>query len=164
MGEYRNDRSRSDAVMSDVRWVLKIACGWDTEVASDYLDKEQATDLIADGRWRVAVRSRGYDKYFSKYGRQFTLRSRRSNGTGTELSKILKGFGDYLLYGFLQGYEHRYFYLINLAEFAKAIGAVGNDAFSVERSNGDGTFFRAYSVDNFKVSGFPNVIRYEGAC
>jgi len=167
MADYARDRARSDKVMPDARWVLKIACGWETEVASDRLDKEEATDLIANGIWRVAVRARSYGKFFVEYGHEFTIRSLRKNKQPTELAKILDGHGDWLLYGFLEGSEHRYFRIINLMAFRCGIAEHGVDAFSDgdrpnPKDNGE-TFFRAFDVYEFRNRGI-RVCFMEGAC
>ncbi len=159
---YEFSRSRADKVLPDVKWVLKQACGWNIEVASEYLDIKEATDVVAG--WRhIAVRSRSYKKYFDDYGREFTIRSRRDTGSETELAKINKGFGDYLLYGFLEDREHRWFTIIDLGCFRRATSKFGHDIFSDEMSNNDGTFFRAYRIIDFERRRFPIWLRY-GAC
>lgn len=64
-------------------------------------DRRHNTDLIVLrlDAIRVACRIRDV-KYLSQYGDEFTIRSRRPNGTETELAKILAGWGDYIFYGF----------------------------------------------------------------
>jgi hypothetical protein len=163
--QYHIDRERSDKVLADARWVIERAIGWNTHLAVDHLDNHEATDVLADCGWQIAIRSRSYGKYFEKYGNEFTLRSCRGNGMETELSKIRRGFGDYLFYGFAQGFEHRYFNIIDLAVFRKAVAQLGADAFSNgEIPNTDGeTFFRAFDVRLFKAAGFP-IVHIEGAC
>ncbi len=59
------------------------------------------TDLIVlkMNSVRIACRVRRY-KYLDSYSDQFTIRSGRPNGTKTELTKIIEGWGDFLFYGF----------------------------------------------------------------
>ena len=153
--------------LPDVVWILKTACNWTTEPASEQLDLEQATDLIANGCWHVAVRSRDYEKCLAAgWLDQFTVRSRHKNGAPTELEKIMKGYADWLFYGFFQGLEHRYFYIINLMAFREAVRLLGIKPFSdgKENVNTDGkTFFRAFDVRRFHEHGFPICFK-EGAC
>lgn len=68
------------------------------QTASDILDQKKATDLVIHGR-HVAVRLRKAAD-LEKWGHQVTLRSGRMSGTETELSKVIRGYGDWLFYGF----------------------------------------------------------------
>src|SRR5205807_5254643 len=75
------------------------------------IDTKQATDFIVvrvEGGERngqpvsaIASRVRRPGFFYDRrgYGLQFTIRSWRNNGAETELSKIDKGFGDWLFYG-----------------------------------------------------------------
>ena len=69
--------------------------------ASAFEDQQHNTDLIVLhlGAVRVACRVRRHH-YLSKYGDEFTIRTDRTSGAKTELSKLIEGFGDYFLYGF----------------------------------------------------------------
>lgn len=165
MGDYQADRWRSDQALPDAIWCLKTALCCDMLPAVEHLDTNEATDMLAESGWQIAIRSRSYGKYFKKFGNQFTLRARRLNGTETELSKIRRGFGDFLFYGFAEGVEHRYFYIIDLNVFRRALSQLGVDAFSNgEIPNTDGeTFFRAFDIRLFTAAGFP-IVHKEGAC
>jgi hypothetical protein len=163
MAEYQKDRRRSDAVLEDVRWVLSKACRWTTRIASDHLDIEQATDLIANKSLHVAVRSRSFDKYFEDYGEEFTVRSRRDSKAETELSKIRRGFGDYLFYGFCEGKQHRFWRIIDLSILRQSLRRLGPDAFGKEFTNNDGTYFYAFDVRLFEAMGIPIQFKW-GAC
>src|SRR5439155_22782776 len=76
-------------------------------------DQCRNTDLVVlkmDGL-RIACRMRRENAYLHRdrsgnyeYRGQFTIRCGRPNGTKTELSKIIEGWGDYFFYGF--GGEH----------------------------------------------------------
>jgi hypothetical protein len=66
------------------------------EVANSEQDMKQATDFVMNVRGgKVAVRIRR--DVASSY-RDLTIRSRRPNGTETELQKIKNGFADFYLY------------------------------------------------------------------
>jgi hypothetical protein len=163
MAQYLIDRRRANAVLSDVQWVLERACQWQTKLATEHLDIERATDLVTSTCLHIAVRSRSYQLYFHRFADEFTIRSRRESGTETELSKIRRGFGDYLLYGFCEGFEHRFFKIIDLTVLRGALDRLGPDAFGVQRSNADGTFFYAFNERNFLSLGLPILFKW-GAC
>lgn len=63
-------------------------------------DMQRNTDLIVLklDAVRIACRVRRA-KYAISYGDEFTIRQRRSTGV-SELSKLLAGWGDYMIYGF----------------------------------------------------------------
>ena len=81
-----------------------------TRILADHLivqstitqDRREATDLVilqCDG-FRIACRVRRH-KRRARYGHQFTIRTDRPSGARTELQKVLAGWGDYLIYGFV---------------------------------------------------------------
>ncbi|MGH9381088.1 MAG: hypothetical protein ACRD2Z_10815, partial [Thermoanaerobaculia bacterium] len=117
-------------------------------------DAQRATDLIVLklDAIRVACRIRS-SAYLRRYGGEFTLRSSRPNGVETELSKILAGWGDYLLYGFaaeagpslaawLLGDLHEFRRWHNRALYRMARG----EAPGIHKQNADRTCLRAYRV------------------
>jgi hypothetical protein len=53
---------------------------------------------------RVACRIRRY-KHLRWYGGQFTIRASRPSGIETELQKVIRGWGDYIFYGFADSTE-----------------------------------------------------------
>jgi hypothetical protein len=63
-------------------------------------DRERATDLLVLRleAVRVACRVRRNDQL--RYAHEFTIRRSRSSGSQTELRKVLRGYGDYMIYGF----------------------------------------------------------------
>jgi hypothetical protein len=66
-------------------------------------DTKRNTDLLVlEARTtRVACRIRRHEYLDQKnYRNEFTLRAKRPNGVETELQKVLRGFGDYIFYGF----------------------------------------------------------------
>lgn len=65
-------------------------------------DQTRNTDMIVLklDPVRVACRVRKWN-YFERFGDQFTIRSERpQSGVKTELSKVIEGWGDYILYAF----------------------------------------------------------------
>ena len=64
-------------------------------------DQEHNTDLMVlkMDAVRVACRVRR-NQYIDRYGDEFTIRAGRPNGSKTELTKIVEGWGDYFFYGF----------------------------------------------------------------
>jgi hypothetical protein len=147
---YEEDRRRADMVSRDVQLVLRTECGWVTMAASEQLDQHRATDLVTSLGLHIAVRCRSYQGYFEKYGTEFTIRSRRETGAKTELAKIMEGFGDFMHYGFVAGFNHKYFRIIDLDKLRAALGATDLDDVSVELPNRDGeTYFRAFDLNRF---------------
>ena len=88
--------------------------------ANERLDQEENTDLIVlDASAKtVACRVRRYE-YLERYGEEFTVRSRRDSGAQTELSKIIAGWGDYLVYAFADADERALvcWHVVNLNGF-----------------------------------------------
>ncbi len=127
----------------------------------------EATDLVANGIWQVAVRSRFDARCVDSWSDQFTVRSRHKNGAETELAKIMNGFADWMFYGYVEGEEHRQFRILNLMAFREAIRDRGIEPFIVgpEILNKDGkTYFYAFDVRCFyKPIRYPVVFK-EGAC
>jgi len=71
-------------------------------VASQHLDWHEATDVVfkVRSRGRVAMRLRDYDRYFNKYGNEFTVRY-SSEEHRSEFHKIVAGgYAHWMVYGF----------------------------------------------------------------
>ena len=173
--DYTHDRKRSDHLLSDAIRIIKEVYSWDLAVANDYLDQREATDVIGDVNIHIAIRSRS-DAAFKKWPYDFTVRSRRIRrdgtfGNETELSKIMRGFGNLLFYGFWDQSrcKHQYFRMIDLSVVRLAITKLGVDVFSIEKANTnaygypDGTFFRAFDIRLFQANGF-DVVDSCGLC
>jgi len=117
-------------------------------------DAERATDLVVLrlDAVRIACRVRRHE-YLNSYGHEFTIRSKRETGAQTELAKVLSGWARYMIYGFgSEGdagpFMDRWvlgdlnvFRLWFQRETARVGRAPGN-----ELPNGDGTWFRAFSL------------------
>lgn len=134
---------------------MKLICGYYLmgEASADE-DTQRNTDLswivLKLEPMRIACRVRRHDQ-FARYGRQFTIRSRRSSGVPTELDKVISGWGDYIFYGFAAAEEQRImsWTLGDLGEFRSwrldCLRRSGEEP-GEERANGDGTWFRAYRL------------------
>jgi len=75
-------------------------------------DVKRNTDLIvlsvkdATKITRFACRIRRHSYYHNwRYRQEVTLRAARNSGTTTELAKVLSGWGDYMIYGFVNKKE-----------------------------------------------------------
>lgn len=82
--------------------VVRIVANYLIAEAPFEEDARHNTDLLVlkAETTRVACRLRRFDQ-LSSYGDQFTLRASRPNGCDTELTKVLRGWGDYIFYGFV---------------------------------------------------------------
>jgi hypothetical protein len=85
-------------------------------------DAQHNTDLIVLtlAPVRIACRVRKAS-YVARYRNEFTIRAGRPSGTKTELTKIVEGWGDYLLYGFGDDATHlmSHWTLISLVAFRR---------------------------------------------
>jgi hypothetical protein len=129
-------------------------------------DRERATDLIVLrlDAVRIACRVRRHE--YVGYADEFTLRSGRPSGKKTELRKIVAGWGDYLLYGFAAADECRLaqWCLGDLSVFREWRAdkqARTHREPGTERTNADGTRFRAYRLAELPA-GF--VVARRGTC
>lgn len=82
--------------------VKRILGGVFFSVAPKEADQKFNTDLlvIQAGAQSIACRLRRGEYYLDKYPFDVTFRSSRPSGAETELSKMLRGFGDFMFYGF----------------------------------------------------------------
>lgn len=149
---YQYDREWSDKFIPEIK---RLVGPYLLNVAPLELDTKEATDLIVFNTRskQIAARIRDAKKYLPKFAEQFTIRSRRDNGTMTELEKIHRGFGQWLFYGF--GHDDLTidpWYLIDLDSFRYHLRReswAANGIKSQEIPNGDGTHFRAFWVYSF---------------
>ncbi len=98
MKDWKQDKKWSDKYLNEIKAILgQVFIG----EASKEDDQEKNTDLIVLKleAIRIACRIRD-EKYYQKYGKEFTIRAGRPGGTKTELAKIIEGWGDYFFYGF----------------------------------------------------------------
>lgn len=149
---YASDRSWADGYIPALRTIVGPLL---LEEAPLDHDTQQATDLIVftarDMRIGCRVRRPGYAE---RYPWQFTLRSTRENGVTTEISKIIDGWGDWLVYAHAADDAlpiiSRWF-VLDLAVFRANL--IRHDILRPRRTreiaNGDGTRFIPYDVREF---------------
>lgn len=104
---YQQNKNWSDKFMPEIKARLAawLHTNWVVD-ATELEDCKIATDLVvltADSV-RIACRIRRH-RYLENCGSEFTLRLSQSSGMRTELEKILRGWGDYLFYGFSDEHE-----------------------------------------------------------
>lgn len=104
MADYKTDRQWSDKFIPSLKRIIADLL---IRPANDIEDMQHNTDLIVFriDPVRVACRVRRY-QYLQKYGDEFTIRAGRPNGTETELSKLISGYGDYFVYAFANELEN----------------------------------------------------------
>jgi hypothetical protein len=98
MPDYNTDRRWSNRFIPELK---RIVADLVIATAPDVEDMLRNTDLIvlkAEGQ-RIACRVRRH-RYLTRFPFDITVRSERASGAETELAKIVKGFGDYMLYAF----------------------------------------------------------------
>jgi hypothetical protein len=98
MNDWENDKRWSDRFIPEIKRHLGQVLITESPAEED---AKHNTDLIVLTLkpWRVACRVREF-AYLGQYGNEFTIRASRPNGTKTELTKIIEGWGDYFFYGF----------------------------------------------------------------
>lgn len=152
MTGYANDRAWSDAYMDAVKAIVGPMLLADAPLVRD---RSEATDLIVLGARDMAIGVRlRRPGYAGKYPGQFTIRSHRSSGAKTELTKIVDGWGNWLFYGHAgDGGSIAEWLVIDLdllrAAFIRFPGLLHSPdgAAAGRKPNGDGTEFRWFQVD-----------------
>lgn len=143
--DWRTDKGWADRFMPEAKRIIgeHLICEDPVE------DRLRNTDLMVGDRTfvlrgtRVGVRFRK-GTYLADYAHQYTIRTERPlSGNETELTKIIKGYGDYFLYGIADERDESLacWVLIDLAEwrvwYQRELYA-GNHP-GEERSNADGS-------------------------
>jgi len=147
MSDYQLDRKWSDRFVPHIK---KIVAEF-LFAECDEEDRIRNSDLIVLRlkSVRIACRVRRY-KYLAKYGSQFTIRSERTSGTETELSKLLQGWGDYFFYGFSDLEETGFarWFFADLEVFRRWY-ARPNATIVTQKPNADNrTFFSVFNLSN----------------
>ena len=95
---WTDDKRWSDKFMPEIKQILGMYLIGEPPVEEDC---ERNTDLIVlkMEAVRIACRIRR-NEYFQRYPEEITIRMKRPNGSKTELTKIIEGWGDYFFYGF----------------------------------------------------------------
>lgn len=107
--DVAKDWQWSDLYLREVRRVLMLNARFfvDFQVADYERDVKYATDITVnvDSEIAIAVRLRRPLYNF----RDLTIRAERTSGAQTELEKLRAGYGDFYLYGWVQGqYIHEW--------------------------------------------------------
>jgi hypothetical protein len=100
---YRQDREWADQHMTRVKGIIGPYLLMPAPLERDV--SEVADLIVLRARdMTIAVRLRRRERRFwATHPHQFTLRCKRDNGTTTELSKIVHGWGDWFFYGHAEG-------------------------------------------------------------
>lgn len=152
--EYVRDRLKGDRLMEHVKQIVGRRM---LVEAPNEADNKYCADLIRrEGVDHIAVRVRE-PGYAERYPDQFTMRANRTSGMETELSKITRGYGDWMFYGHADAQEERVavWWLIDLGSFRthykRFLAGQCAQLITGETPNKDGkTSFR-----HFKISSFP---------
>ena len=114
---WKKDKAWSDRFLPEMKRICGENLIGEPPVAED---QERNTDLMVlkMEAVRIAARVRHPDAWL-KWPNEFTIRMGRPTGTKTEFTKIMEGWGDYLLYGFADPTETHLiaWRLISLNEF-----------------------------------------------
>lgn len=100
MNWYLTQRTFSDRFIPLAKALIGIT---EVQVASDHLDRTEAADLVVtcpSGKQQTHYAFRVRSFHQLKYSNQFTLRCKSQYGGETEFSKVIRGCGDRLFYGF----------------------------------------------------------------
>lgn len=139
---YKENREWSDKFIQKFQMVAGLLI---TSPAPMIDDAFRNTDMLVltARNVRIACRVRRHE-FYKSYPYDFTIRSARDTGTKTELSKILEGWGDYLIYGFANQTNTNLeaWRIIDLSEFRRQFSGLQYS----KLSNGDGTHFCAFDV------------------
>lgn len=118
-------------------------------------DRKFATDLVLSVKnLTVGVRLR--DPKYAAYSEDITFRTSAGGSSQTELEKILAGNMDWMFYGFAaEGASPVPWYILDMNVFRSAV----RDSMSglvtlqfLDRTNKDGSTFRAYKLTSFPRS------------
>lgn len=145
--KYRYTEHTRKMIMSFIRKRAYLFV--DVKESSFEQDTKQATDfIIVVSGGTIAFRIRDYVPYFDRHERDFTLRSRVPFGGRTEIHKIKDGFGDWYVYIWKDKKNVWEYYIIADIDKLRESGLL--DIVRPDIPNGDGTFFRAYSIEELK--------------
>jgi len=117
---------------------------WDIQQSNDEEDCNLSYDMIFFGRVELSVRIRRNE--YLRY-KDFTIRSRSKNGFKCEIDKLVEGLGNVYFYGWMDKEEKNleYWVVVDIKAIRDKLIEYG-----VERTNPDGTKFKAYSIEFLK--------------
>lgn len=103
IGNYSDDRAFSELFSASIKRIVGPLL---LEKSTFEMDTKHATDfLVFIARdMRIAARVRRRDKFY--YPDQFTMRFYRENQVETEYHKILKGWADWMFYGWEDSFQN----------------------------------------------------------
>lgn len=151
MEEWKVQKKWSDRFMPEIKRILGETFICEAPEEEDQLRNTDLIILKMDGL-RFACRMRKYE-YFLKYPNDITIRNGTAYNNVTELTKIIKGYGDYFFYGFSNSEETEIisYKIINLSELRLWLSRNffnGTHLWS-QMYNADGTKFLAINTTNF---------------
>jgi len=156
---YAEQRPWSDKFLPQDKKILVDVFGCDEsliEITTPEVDMRRAADLVIKSANEdergvyVAVRTRKAG-YAANYPDEFTVRAHYTAGHKTEYAKIMEGYGDIMLYGFvIEGIIQRWI-LLDLEVFREE---AENDYIVREhKHNRDGkNSFYAYNINSFNCT------------
>lgn len=148
---YRADREWADQHLPMVKTIIGPYLLTESPIERD---RAEATDLIVlrARDMTIAVRLRRRSRRFwATHPHQFTLRCKRDSGATTELTKIIRGWGDWFFYGHADEGIIYPWMLLDLGGLREAF--IRDDGLlrrpdgikSGRQSNGDGTHFAYFN-------------------
>jgi hypothetical protein len=152
MTSYTKNREWSDRFLPHV---CRIIGPHLLKITPDEIDQKQAADLMVltarDLRIAVRVRRPGFAE---RYPFEFTIRAKLDSGAKTELSKIVDGWGDWMLYGHADEAQDLLcaWWLIDLHSFRAALIRQATNGIKIKSGNmpnGDGTHFKWFDIRSF---------------
>lgn len=149
---YREDRTFTDQYTPAIKGIVGPLL---LEPAPLEEDAFRATDLmILKARdLRIGCRMRR-DGFKDRFPFDFTIRSKRDNGTETEMRKFVNGFGDWFFYGHAakEGISIDRWMVVDLAAWRAHLILKGWQYFVAGKtgSNNDGTHFMAFDARKFQ--------------
>lgn len=161
---YQKDRAYSDQFYEATRrsvgphLLIPASFKQDLKEATDFANGLALYSSL-DKKIAARVRTPKYAEN-AEYIWQFTLRSLRESGAMTELEKIQRGFGQWLLYGFAANnglFEFQRWMLVDLDAFRYHWAQTGWGNINTglrwgQKSNGDGTHFHWFDINSFPAN------------
>jgi hypothetical protein len=150
MENWEKDKQSTDKYLSFVCKILGFYLIGEPPLAEDQLRNSDLMTLTL-GSMRTAVRIRGFEFY--RYKNDFTIRSKRKSGLETEYTKIMKGWGDYLFYGWVNEDDTDLieWHLLDLQYFRLGVLDMAKKGIEIERKYNDNgaTEFMIFNYDMF---------------
>ena len=153
---WQKDKAWSDRFLHEIKGILGQNLIGEPPIEED---QERNTDLMVLRMEAVRIGCRVRKNCQIRYSNEFTIRAGRPNGTKTELTKIIEGWGDYFFYGFANEEETKLtaWMLGNLNAFriwhSRELSRLKGEQPGVKKDNYDGSStFRAYKIS--EIPGF----------